>query len=142
MKKARRWSKPLLWMHLFICIVMLSLFYTHDTPEWMAHVWIWAVLTVQFTWGLTVGLIVGPGRKRRHLLWWSLLLVFIPLWPMMAVVSLAAMFSGPLIALLYMLAFFILLGSETFAGVLLGAKLHGQDKETGVTDNGGDNGFV
>ncbi|HLK61100.1 MAG TPA: hypothetical protein VKU00_31345 [Chthonomonadaceae bacterium] len=142
MKNARRLTKPLLWMHLFLCVALLSLFFTHDTPEWMGHVWIWMVLTIQFTWGLTVGLIVGPSRARRSLLWWSLLLIFIPLWPMLAIVGMAMLFSGPLIALIYLLAFLIILGSETFCGVLLGAKLHSQDTESGVTDSNGDNGFV
>ena len=144
MKNARRLAKPLLWMHLFVCIVLLCLFRTYDGPEWMAHVWIWSVLTIQFTWGLTVGLLVGPSRKRRPLLRWSLLLIFIPLWPMLTIVSFAMMVSGPIIALIYLLAFLIILGSETFCGVLLGAKLHGQDTETGASDgNGnGDNGFV
>ena len=144
MKRARRLAKPLLWMHLIICLVLLYAIRTYDTPEWMAHVWIWAVLAIQFTWGLTVGLIVGPSRKRRKLLWWSLLLVFIPLLLMLSIVMAALLFAGPLIAMLYLLAFLIILGSETLCGVILGAKLHSQDTETGVTDSNGsdDNGFV
>ena len=56
----RRWSKPLLSLHLFVCLVWLYLFQsTKEPPFWMWQVWIMSILAIQFTWGFTVGLIVG-----------------------------------------------------------------------------------
>lgn len=130
MKNARRFIKPLLWFHLFVCFVWLCLFHMDESHEWMFHVAILSILAIQFTWGLTVGLIVGPSRARRSLLWWSLLTIFLPLWPISGIVLFVSAFEGPLIGLLYLLAFGIILGCETFSGVLLGVKLYSQDDST------------
>ncbi len=127
--KLRRWSKLLLWMHLFVCLVWLALFHSRQEPaEWMIHVFLWSILGIQFTWGFTVGLIVGPSRKRRSLLWWSLLTVFMPLWFFSLIVRVMFQIGGPLVALIYLAVFVILLACETFGGVLLGARIHSEQE--------------
>lgn len=124
MKKVRALSKWLLWLHLFVCVVWLCLFRFEQSPFWTLHVFIWSILAVQFTWGFTVGLSVGPSRSRRSSLWWSLLTVFMPLYLVGPVLFYVTLYQGPLIALVYLLCFTAVLGSETFCGVLLGAKYH------------------
>ena len=130
MKNARRWGKPLLWLHLFVCCVWLYLFTAHsEPPGWMGHVFAFSILAIQFTWGLTVGLIVGPGRKRRPLLWASLFLIFMPLWVIGHLLYFFYIFLGPLWALFYLAIFTAILASETYCGVLLGAKLHSESED-------------
>ncbi|MCW3095587.1 MAG: hypothetical protein JWL77_1205 [Chthonomonadaceae bacterium] len=124
MKKVRALSKSLLWLHLFVCVVWLCLFRLQELPFWTIHVFIWSILAIQFTWGFTVGLCVGPARAARKNLWWSLLTVFMPLFLLGPILHLVAFFQGPLIAMIYLLCFTAILGSETFCGVLLGAKYH------------------
>ena len=126
-KKPRRLIKPLLYFHLFVCLVWLSLFHTNEIHPWMSHVVILSILAIQFTWSLTVGLIVGPDKARRSLLWWSLLTVFMPLSVIHWIVLAVAFSQGILIGLIYLLAFVLILGCETFCGVLMGVKLHSQD---------------
>src|SRR5690242_4304254 len=110
MKNARRWIKPLLWLHLFVCLIWLSLFTGYHEPSpWKIHIWLWSILGIQFTWGFTVGLIVGPNRKRRPLLWWSLLTVFMPLWLFGQIIYVICMVQGPLIALIYLAIFTMIL---------------------------------
>ena len=124
MKKIRALSKSLLWLHLFVCVVWLCLFRVQQLPFWTIHVFLWSILGVQFTWGFTVGLRVGPSRTRRQSLWWSLLTIFMPLYLVGPMLCIIALWQGPLIALVYLFFFTALLGSETFCGVLLGAKHH------------------
>jgi hypothetical protein len=125
MKKVRKLSKKLLLLHLFVCLVWWSLFRERELPFWTIHVVIWSILAIQFTWGFTVGLVVGPSRSARKNLWWSLLTVFMPLSLIGPLLGLIMMAQGPLIAMVYLFCFTALLGSETFCGVLLGAKYHG-----------------
>jgi hypothetical protein len=124
MKQVRALSKLLLWLHLFVCVVWLSLFHLNQMPFWTVHVFIWSILAIQFTWGFTVGLRVGPGRATRKRLWWSLLTVFMPLYLIGPLLCMIAAYQGPIIGLVYLFCFTALLGSETFCGVLLGAKYH------------------
>lgn len=124
MKKVRSLSKSLLWLHLFVCVVWLCLFRLSDLPLWTVHVFLWSILGIQFTWGFTVGLRVGPSRSSRQSLWWSLLTIFMPLYFFGPILCLMAHFQGLFIALMYLLCFTAILGSETFCGVLLGAKYH------------------
>ncbi|HLV82101.1 MAG TPA: hypothetical protein VKT32_17560, partial [Chthonomonadaceae bacterium] len=119
-----------LWLHLFICCVWLYLFNAQsEPPGWMFHVFIWSILAIQFSWGFTIGLIVGPSRKRRPLLWASLFLIFMPLWFVGHLVRLVAILLGPLWALFYLTIFTIILASETYCGVLLGAKIHSESED-------------
>ncbi len=128
MQKAKRWGRIGLWMHLGICLIWLNLLRTRSEPhEWMMHIFWWSVLGVQFTWGYTVGLLVGPARKDRPLLWWSLLMVFMPLYVYGAFGAVLLLTYGPLIALIYVLLFAVIVASETYCGVLLGAKMHHED---------------
>ena len=129
MKNPRLWQKPLLLLHLFICLVWLYALRVPTEENWIVHVLVLSILAVQFTWGFTVGLIVGPGRKRRPLLWWSLLTVFMPLWIYGALIKILFWTSGPLIALLYLAAIVAIVASETYCGVLLGAKMHSEAEE-------------
>lgn len=124
MKKIRSLSKSLLWLHLFVCVVWMCLLRLQDLPIWTIHVFLWSILAIQFTWGFTVGLCVGPSRSKRQSLWWSLLTLFMPLYLVGPIVFIVALYQGPIIALVYLLCFTALLGSETFCGVLLGAKYH------------------
>jgi hypothetical protein len=129
MKDLRRWARPLLWLHLFVCMVWLYLFRTsNEPPGWTGHVMIWSILAIQFTWGFTVGLIAGPGRKQRGLLWWSLLTVFMPLWFFSHVVTMVSLFFGPLVGLVYLAIFVMILASETYCGLLLGAQAHARGR--------------
>ena len=124
MKKPLRWSKTLLWLHLLVCVVWLSLFRGQSEPkEWMLHVFLWSVLGVQFTWGFTIGLIVGPKKGNRKRLWWSLLTVFMPLFLIGHLCFEIAMHSL-FLAVAYGAIFTMILACETYCGILLGAKLH------------------
>lgn len=78
MKRHARWVQTLLWMHLFVCVSYL-LWHVFRAPVWAGSITVFAVLTVQFTWSFTVGLIVGPSRQRRPALLACLLLAFMPL---------------------------------------------------------------
>src|SRR5213083_894447 len=98
MEKPHGLGRFLLWVHLFVCLVWLFTIRSGDgIPEWMGHVILWSILGVQFSWGLTVGLLVGPSRKRRLLLWWSLLLVFMPLYPIGHLIYYMAIFGYPML---------------------------------------------
>jgi hypothetical protein len=135
MNAARRYGRLLLWFHLFICLIWLAFVRSlHsgpiELPDWMGHLMVWSILGIQFSWGFTVGLLVGPSRARRDRLWWSLLTVFLPLWPIGWILFAVAMTSGPLIALAYTLVFTMILACETFCGVLLGVKAHSSDNQT------------
>lgn len=122
---ARFWAKPLLWFHLFVCIVWLLMFHMQsDLPVWMGHIILLSILLIQFTWGFTVGLIVGPSRKRRGLLWWSLLLLCIPLSVYRILIYFLLMSLSLPLALLYIGAIVAMLACETYGGVLLGVKVH------------------
>ncbi len=124
MKKVHALSKLLLWIHLFACVVWLCLCRMQQVPFWTIHVLIWSILGIQFTWGFTVGMCVGPSRNRRSNLWWSLLTVFMPLYLVGPMLYFLVLMQGPIIALIYLFFFTVLLGSETFCGILLGAKYH------------------
>lgn len=127
--RIRRRARGLLWLHLFVCVVWLSLFRTEHQPAgWMLQVFFWSILGVQFTWGYTVGLIVGPARKRRPLLWWSLLTVFMPLYFTSWICYVIAHFSLWWAAV-YFCTFAMILCCETYCGVLLGAKAHSEMRD-------------
>ena len=128
MKNIRLWSKALLFLHLFLCIAWLVAFHVEEPSGLIVNAIIWSILGIQFTWGFTVGLIVGPGRKRRPLLWWSLLTVFMPLWVYGGIAHILFWTVGPLIALLYLATFAMIVACETYCGVLLGVKMHSESE--------------
>lgn len=136
MNGIRSLGRFLLWFHLFVCCVWFIFFQLirQDpegslTPLWMSHVLALSILAIQFTWGFTIGLNVGPGRRRRHLLWWSLLTVFMPLWFFGWMTYIIAMINGLLWAVIYLAAFTLVLACETFCGVLLGVQAHALDSK-------------
>lgn len=121
----RTLGRLLLWGHLFVCCVWLYALRTRtEPPDWVSHVIVWSVLGIQFTWGYTVGLLVGPGRARRSQLWWSLLTVFLPLYPLGILLRILVFVCGLPLALVYGALFVVLLACETFGGVLLGVRAH------------------
>ena len=127
MKRVRFWSRLLLLVHLFVCFVWLYLFRAEDrVPIWMVHVFLWSILGVQFTWGLTVGLMVGPGRRQRRCLWFSLLTIFMPLYFVGPLLRIIQHFFGYGHAVVWLTIFAAILACETFGGVMLGAMLHGR----------------
>jgi hypothetical protein len=137
MSDTKIWGKVLLWVHLFIVCIWLLFFRMAATdpgdgegmPMWIAHIFILSILAIQFTWGFTVGLNVGPSRKKRDNLWWSLLTIFLPIWFYNFVVKIMALLGAPLWALVYGAVFIVILGCETYCGVLLGVKAHAEAKE-------------
>ena len=129
MNSAQRRGRLLLWVHLFVCMVWFYVYRAEgDKPGWMMHVFFWSVLGVQFTWGYTVGLLVGPGRRNRGKLWWSLLLVFMPLYPLSFLFRVFLHFFSLPIAMTYILLVVATLACQTFGGVLLGVRAHGADR--------------
>ena len=125
MPRIRRCSRLFLWIHLFVCTVWLYLFQTSsEPPHWMIHIFLWSILGVQFTWGLTVGLMVGPNRRCRRSLWWSLLLIFMPMYFFGAILKGIYLYLGAFWAAGYLAVFTALLACETYCGVMLGAWLH------------------
>jgi len=128
MNGTQRRGRLLLWVHLLVCLVWLSLFRGSDRPPtWMMHIFFWSIIGVQFTWGYTVGLLVGPSRRKRHLLWWSLLLVFMPLYPLSFLFRIFLHVFPLPVALTYIALLVSLIGCQTFGGVLLGVRAHGKD---------------
>ena len=83
-------------------------------------------MVVQFTWGLAVGLYVGPGARRRPLLWGSLLTIFLPMVIVRWATIIAWFVVNPIVAVAVLLLFIVILACETWAGVLQGLKLHVQ----------------
>jgi hypothetical protein len=134
MNTVRLVGKALLALHLFVCCVWLVFFSCifhgrpdpETLPEWMFHVLFWSALGVQFTWGFSVGFLVGPTRQRRDMLWWSLLTIPYPFWWASQFVKAMYYDSGIIVAALYMALFAAILASETYGGVLLGAKLNSE----------------
>lgn len=125
MGRQGRLVRRLLWAHLFVCAVWwYAIRATHMPPAWVAHVITWSMLCVQFTWGFTVGLMVGPSRRQRCRLWMSLLTVFMPLYPVGILLRVLYSHVGLVVAAAYLAAFTIVLASETWCGVLLGVRAH------------------
>ncbi len=135
----RQWGKPLLWLHLFVCCIWLYLFRTHNPnpPGWTVHIAVWSILAIQFTWGFTIGLLVGPSRARREMLKWSLLTAFLPLWFVFWLSFGLSLYIGPFIGMLYFLTFVMILTCETVCGILLGARAYAMsDQETPMKPSG------
>ncbi len=127
MSRPVKYSKILMGVHLFVCLVWLYAFLVPEGgyfPGWMAHIILWSIIGVQFTWGVTVGLFIGPKRQRRPLLWSSLLLLFMPLIVVGFFLRLSLYYQGPLITIGYLVIFSSILACETWCGVLQGIKWH------------------
>jgi hypothetical protein len=134
MNNTKVWGKLLLWIHLFIVSTWLVFFRLIESdptyiPVWIIHIFILSILGIQFSWGFTVGLNVGPSRKKRDNLWWSLLTVFLPVWFFNFLIKGLWQSNEWILALIYGTVFVVLLGCETYCGVLLGVKTHAETKE-------------
>src|SRR5207248_557695 len=101
----------------------------NEAPEWMLHVIVLSLIGIQFTWGVTVGLMIGPSRRRRALLWFSLLPIFLPCYVVGWILRALVQGEGLLVTLLYLFIFSAILACETFGGVMIGAKLHSESEK-------------
>lgn len=131
MKTARVLGKLLLWVHLFVCGVWWWAIHTdfHVWPAWVGHLILGSIIGVQFTWSFAVGLLVGPSRRKRGKLWWSLLLIFMPLTIIGRILRNIWDNQGMGPAAFYLTLFTIMLASETYSGVVLGAKAHAEERD-------------
>ena len=131
MESARFWGKVLLWVHLFVLCVWLYAYSAiqngRNAPEWVGHIFIGGIIGVQFTWGYTVGLLVGPSRRKRHKLWWSLITLTLPMWVVGFLLRVLYENMGLWHTAYYLFLFAAVLACETYGGVLLGAKAHAGD---------------
>lgn len=127
-KNTRRWCKLLLWLHLFLCLIWLYMLLVQPVnPGWIRQLFYVSISNVQLTWGFTVGLIVGPSRKRRTLLWASLLLVFMPLWVMCHAFK-AIWHTHPMLALIYLVFSIVVETLFTWIGVFKGVQAHSKSR--------------
>ncbi len=131
MNGARFWGKVLLWVHLFVLCVWLYGFSAirdgKELPEWVGHLVIGSVIGIQFTWGYTVGLLVGPSRRKRGKLWWSLLTLSLPMYVVGFLLRVLYEAMGLWHTVYYLFLFAAVLACETYGGVLLGAKANAGD---------------
>ena len=124
MSQSRRIAVPLLWVHLGFCLIWLAVMAQINLPQWSGHVWLLSILAVQFTWSYTAGILIGPRRKRRPLLWSCLLLAPMPLWFTWMLTRVFSMVFGPAVAAMYLAVMLLVLGAETWSGLMLGLKHH------------------
>ncbi len=126
MNNPRIWGIPLLVWHFLVLCLWVYLFSPNAQPtEWMVYTAIWTLYSIQFTWGLTVGLIVGPGRATRGQLWWSALFSLLPISILTMNMLYAIVYGFPIgWAILFFVTSLVILACETFCGVLLGAKAY------------------
>jgi|GEM_PF-2564488 len=131
MESARFWGKLLMWVHLFWLCAWLYGFRAFrngdDVPEWVGHLFIGGIVGIQFTWGYTIGLLVGPSRRKRHKLWWSLITLVVPMYVVGFILRILFEMLGVWQTAFYLVLFAAVLACETYGGVLLGAKAHAGD---------------
>jgi len=119
----RRWITWMVAYHLVLGMVFLAWGRTVPTTHWSGSLFVFGLLTVQFTWGLTLGLFVGASRKLRRWYWASLLFAAVPLEFTRMVTWLAFHFVGPAIALLCLVAGVAIIIIETAAGIMVGVDI-------------------
>ncbi len=121
-------AKCLMAMHIVFLVAILVLFAQarHGVQVSATFIALLVIISmvVQFSWSLSVGLYVGPGTRRRPLLWASLLTIFVPMVIVRISTIIAWFIFNPLVALGVLFASVIVLACETWAGVLQGLKLH------------------
>ena len=121
MNRIERWTACLLLWHLLVVIVFVRCWGNPTQhPHWMGSLLVFSLPTVQFTWSLTVAMILGANRRRRKLYWSALLLTFIPGYFLYILCMLAYMFLGLKAALLCLAVGLTVLIGETIAGILFG----------------------
>ena len=125
MNNPRLWAVPLVILHAFFVGVWGYIFFFSEgyLPTWMAYLAIWTVIGIQFTWGFTIGLMVGPARATRAQLWLSAITAVLPLY-FVGIYCLLLLVYGEMHIAFVLLMFFtmaVIFACETFCGVLLGA---------------------
>jgi hypothetical protein len=89
----------------------------------MGSVLVFSLFTVQFSWSLTVALMIGPERRRRKHYWSVLLLSFIPLSAVYGFCMVVYVFLGAEAAVACFLFSLAVLGFEMITGILYGNEL-------------------
>jgi hypothetical protein len=97
---------------------------TLPTTHWTGSLFVFGMLTVQFTWGATLGVILGPSRRLRRWYWASLVFAVVPLEFTRMVTWLSFHFVGLQIAILCALVCLSVIVIETVAGVMVGNNIH------------------
>lgn len=116
----QRWTVFLVGWHLQVALIFFLWDEGRRMPVWTGSVLAFSLPTVQFTWSLTMGLLIGPSRKRRSWFWTTLLLSFIPLSFVRILCFLAYHFVGLYAALCCLTFCLAILFIETFMGIYFG----------------------
>ena len=124
MTARNRWIACLVLYHLILGSVALMWGRSLPTTHLSGCLLAFGLPTVQFTWGLTLGLIIGPSRKLRKWYWGSLLFLPIPLGFTRVATWLAFHFVGFSIAAIVLVACVSVIIIETVAGVMVGVDVH------------------
>lgn len=123
MSARHRWIACMVLYHLVLGIVFLMWGRAVPTTHWSGSLFVFGMLTVQFTWGVTLGLILGPSRKLRKWYWASLLFLPVPIGFTRILTWLAFHFVGLSIAAIVLVACVTVIIIETVAGVMVGVDL-------------------
>lgn len=110
----------LILYHLVLGILFLLWGKAVPTTHWSGSLLAFGLPTVQFTWGFTLGMILGPHRKHRRWYWMALLFLPIPLDFVYIVTMLAYHFVGWEIALVCLAIGLTVVLVETVAGIVVG----------------------
>jgi hypothetical protein len=94
------------------------------STHWSGSLLAFGLPTVQFTWGFTVGLMLGPHRRYRRWWWASLLFSPVPLSFVYIATMLAYHFVGIDLAFLCVVFGLAVIIAETIAGVIVGMDAH------------------
>jgi hypothetical protein len=119
-----RWIVCLVLYHLVLGTLFLLWGKAVPTTHWSGCLLAFGLPTVQFTWGVTVGLILGPQRNRRRWYWMSLVFIPAPLSFVYIVTMLAYHFISLYLALVCLVVGLGIIISETVAGVIVGIDAH------------------
>lgn len=98
------------------------------TTHWTGSFVAFGLPTIQFTWSYTVGFIVGPSRRLRHLYGVTLLSSLFPLYFLGVMCWITYHFLGLYIAALLLMVCLVGLGMETYAGILFGNEAHSRSR--------------
>ena len=120
MNALRRWVIGLLIYHAILTTVILLFGSVLPTTHWTGSLVVFGIPTVQFTWSMTIGMILGASRRNRPWYWSALLLSFIPLWFVRIACFLAFHFVGTSAAIFVGMVCGGVLIVETVAGVCCG----------------------
>ncbi len=119
----RNWSIGLLLLHLFFVIACNMSQGRLHAPVWAGAVAVFCSLMIQFTWSMTVALMLGPNRRYRRRYGLTLLLIYIPMWLVRLMVLIVAHFFGLWQGLLVLFVCLLVLAAETIGGIFVGLGL-------------------